>query len=298
MDSKQVIITGASGFVGSNLIPFMAGPSMEVIPISRKGTTYTWDSLDTLDFSSKALIHLAGKAHDLKGVSRADEYTDINLGLTIKAFEAFKRSNSEVFIYFSSVKAVASIVEGVLTEEDVFEVDNPYGASKRKAEEYLLSQKLNPSQRVYILRPCMIHGPGNKGNLNLLYQMAKRAIPFPFAAYENERSLLGVDNLNEVIWGLLTQKPEGGVYNLSDDGYISTNEIYTLMGEVLAKKVLLLKISKPLITLIGKIGDKTPLPIDSLKIMKLTENYRVSNKKIKVALGWESMPYDLKDNLI
>ena len=143
----------------------------------------------------------------------------------------------------------------------------------------------------------MIHGPGNKGNLNLLYQMAKKRIPFPFAAFSNERSLLGIDNLQEIVKGLIETKPESGIYNLSDDGYISTNSIYKTMGEVLSKKLILLKIPKAFINLIGKVGDISPLPIDSLKIMKLTENYRVSNGKIKKALNWEKLPYSLKDNL-
>lgn len=294
---NKVIMTGASGFVGSNLMPFLNDHKIDVVPINRNGTNVTWDTLDTISFSSKAIIHLAGKAHDVKNVSKVDEYTKINLGLTITAFETFKRTDAEIFIYFSSVKAVASKVEGVLNEEDLFEVDNPYGESKRKAEEYLLSQELGPNQRLFILRPCMIHGPGNKGNLNLLYQMAKRAIPFPFAAYENERSLLGIDNLNEIIWGFISKKPASGVYNLADDGYISTNQIYSLMGEALGKRLILLRFPKSLVKLIGRIGDKSPIPIDSLKIMKLTENYRVSNSKIKLALGWNKMPYSLEENL-
>lgn len=296
---KKILVTGASGFVGYNLIPFLKS-NYSISTIGRKTSNpdYSWDDLDGIRESSKAIIHLAGKAHDVHGSAKAQDYIDINLGLTKKVFNLFLKSDSEVFIYFSSVKAVASVVEGILKEEDEFQVDNPYGASKRAAEEFLLSKTLKPNQRLYIIRPCMIHGPGNKGNLNLLFQMAKKSIPFPFGAYENERSLLGIENLNHIILSLLEKMPEAGVYNLADDDYISTTEIYRTMGMVLNKKLSIVNTPKSIIKFIGKVGDKTPLPIDSLKILKLTENYRVSNTKIKIALGIKRMPYSLKDNLI
>ena len=298
MSNKSLLISGASGFVGSNLLPFLEKNNYKVSTIGRSHADYTWHNVTSINKTFESIIHLSGKAHDIKGKANESVYSEVNLGLTKLAFEAFQSSNSEVFIYFSSVKAVASIVEGVLLEDDSFEVDNPYGTSKRKAEEYLLAQKLESNKRLYILRPCMIHGPGNKGNLNLLYKMAKFGVPFPFAAFENERSLLGIENLKEVVLALIKEKPESGVYNLSDDGYISTSDIYLAMGDVLNKKLTLLKTPKFLINMLGKFGDFSSIPIDSLKIMKLTENYRVSNQKIKNALGWEKMPNDLRENLL
>ena len=296
---SDVVITGASGFVGSNISTHLAKKYC-LHKVSRYiggDNDYTWGQLDSLPIKSRAFIHLAGKAHDLRGESQKQEYIDVNVGLTKCAFEAFKSSESEVFIYFSSVKAVASQVPGVLTENDELDVDTPYGQSKREAEKYLLSQELESNQRLYILRPCMIHGPENKGNLNLLFQMAKRSVPFPFGAYVNERSLLGIDNLKLIIEALISQKPLSDVYNLADDEYVSTSGIYSQMGEVLGKSLYIWAVWPWVINGIGKIGDVLPLPIDSLKIMKLTENYRVSNSKIKLALGWSKMPFSLIDNL-
>lgn len=296
---KKVLISGGSGFVGKNLIPILK-KSNELISITRlkiNSSEVLWDNLDSYNESFTSFIHLAGKAHDLKNASQAQEYMDVNVGLTKKAFEVFKRCEGETFIYFSSVKAVASSVSGILKENDEYKVDNPYGRSKKAAEDFLNAQELSNNQRIYILRPCMIHGAGNKGNLNLLYKMASKGVPFPFGSYKNERSLLGIDNLNEVILGLLDKRPESGVYNMADDDVISTNRIYQIMGDCLNKKAKTWNIPKLLIASIGRIGDYLPLPIDTLKIQKLTENYRVSNEKIKTALGWDKMPSTLEDNL-
>ena len=298
--NKNIIFTGAKGFVGVNLLPILKN-NYEISTVSRTSDfekEYLWSELDKLPRDSKAYIHLAGKAHDVAGTSKADEYFKVNYGLTVKLYEAFKCSNSEVFIYLSSVKAAASDVKGTLLEEDLFVVDTPYGQSKRKAEEYLLSQKLKPNQRVYILRPTMIHGPGNKGNLNLLFSMAKKGIPYPFGAFENERSFLSIYNLSFVIEQLLIQKPNSGIFNLSDDGYFSTVDLYNIMGEILDKKLSILKLPKWFINILGKLGDIIPFfPIDTMKISKLTENYRVSNAKIKQVLDIKKLPIEGRDGL-
>src|SRR5690606_9961467 len=97
--------------------------------------------------------------------------------------------------YFSSVKAVADTVEGVLQEDVVGKPLTPYGKSKLEAEQYLLSQVLPEGKRAFIIRPCMIHGPGNKGNLNLLYKVVEKDVPWPLAAFRNQRSFLSIDNL-------------------------------------------------------------------------------------------------------
>lgn len=88
-------------------------------------------------------------------------------------FDKFLVSNIRDFS-FSSVKAVADTVDNVLDEELIAKPLTAYGRSKREAEEYILNQTLPEGKRLFIIRPCMIHGPGNKGNLNLLYNVVKK----------------------------------------------------------------------------------------------------------------------------
>ena len=99
----------------------------------------------------------------------------------------------------SSVKAAADEINGELTEEIIPKPSTHYGKSKLLAEEYILSKVLPPGKRVYIIRPCMIHGPGNKGNLNLLYQLVRKNVPWPLASFDNKRSFCSIENLCFVI---------------------------------------------------------------------------------------------------
>ena len=143
----------------------------------------------------------------------------------------------------------------------------------------------------------MIHGPNNKGNLNLLYDFVKKGIPYPFGKYKNQRSFLSVENLCFVIKELIENKEiPSGVYNISDDQALSTNELVETMGEVLQKPVRILKIPKLLVRGVSKIGDLLPLPVNSERLQKLTENYVVSNRKIVEAIGKE-FPLSAKEGL-
>src|SRR5690606_27975560 len=106
----------------------------------------------------------------------------------------------------------------------------PYGKSKLEAELYLLAQKLPERKRLFIIRPCMIHGPGNKGNLNLLYKVVEKGIPWPLAAFHNERSFLSIDNLSFLIEKMLMHTDlASGVYNFADDDALSTNSLVKLI---------------------------------------------------------------------
>ena len=163
----KVSITGISGFVGQNLSKFLEDNEHVVENISLRKN---WE----ITPSSDAIIHLAGKAHDTANTSADEEYFQINTELTKKIFQEFLDSEIKDFIYFSSVKATADSVDGILNEDNISNPKTPYGKSKLLAEEYLLSKKLPENKRLFIIRPCMIHGPGNKGNLNLLYKFVEK----------------------------------------------------------------------------------------------------------------------------
>jgi len=289
----RLTATGVSGFVGQNLKKYIEDVVTNcLIGVSRKPAgeeiiSYKELKTDVWNQTS-AFIHLAGKAHDLKKTSEDKEYFEVNTELTKKFFDQFLESQCETFIYMSSVKAVADEVEGILEESVIPNPITAYGKSKLAAEEYINNQKLPEGKRVYILRPCMIHGPGNKGNLNLLYNFVSKGIPYPFGKYKNQRSFLSVENLCFVIKELIenTSIPSG-VYNIADDKTLSTKELVTTIGHIINKPAKILNTPKFLVHLIAKVGDVLPLPINSERVQKLTENYCVSNAKIKKAIGKE-----------
>jgi nucleoside-diphosphate-sugar epimerase len=278
----KLLITGANGFVGKNLVSSLRPMNADIVELGRK---------ELADISPKTFvdgsicIHLAGKAHDLKKSSNPSDYELINFDLTRELYNNFLLSDAKVFIFISSVKAAADQVNGVLTEDHVPNPKTDYGRSKLKAEQYIQSQPLPEGKSYFILRPCMIHGPGNKGNLNLLYQTVKRGIPYPLAGFKNKRSFLTVQNLCFVIKELIIRSDiPSGVYNVADDEALSTNEVVSILSSSLGKSSKLWKISPGLIKFIAMIGDSLHLPLTTERLNKLTEDYVVSNKKIKIQL--------------
>jgi nucleoside-diphosphate-sugar epimerase len=300
----NILLTGSSGFIATNLYNnFHKDYSLLGLDITTQGefpasTVYSWKQLDQLP-PVNTIIHLAGKAHDTKNTSNPQSYFDINLGLTQKIFDYFLESDAEKFIFFSTVKAVADSVEGEYLTEDIEpNPQTPYGQSKHEAEKYILSKKLPAGKKVYLLRPCMIHGPGNKGNLNLLYSIVKKGIPWPLGAFENKRSFLSIDNLSFVIRQLIEKDIEPGTYQVADDEPLSTNQLFSIIAESLGKKPRVYNISRGLIKSIAKTGDLLHLPLNTERLKKLTESYVVSNSKLKAALGIDNMPVSAKDGLV
>lgn len=289
----KILVTGASGFVGQNLVK-QDGREFECQPLSLRNT-----EISALDLrNSDVLIHLAGKSHDIKKISNADEYYQVNAELNKKVFDAFLASDAKVFITLSSVKAAADEVQGELTEEHIANPITHYGKSKLLAENYILSKVIPEGKRVYILRPCMIHGPGNKGNLNLLYKLVSSGVPWPLGEFENRRSFCSIDNMLFIIKELIERDDiASGIYNVSDDEPLSTNELIDLIAESQNRKPKIWKLSKGFVEWIAKMGDKLHLPLNSERLQKLTESYVVSNEKIKKALG-KPLPVSSKEGLL
>ena len=284
----MIFLTGSSGFVGTSFLKYFKN---EVLKVSSRNNESNVED-------AKIIIHLAGKAHDLKNTSTPDEYYQVNTELTKKVFDAFLASNAKVFITLSSVKALADEVDGELTEDHIPNPITHYGKSKLLAEQYILSKELPEGKRVYILRPCMIHGPGNKGNLNLLYKLVSKGIAWPLGTFDNNRSFCSIDNLLFIIKELIDREDiPSGIYNVADDEPLSTNKLISLIADSKSKKPSIWNISKGLIELMAKIGDFLKLPLNTERLQKLTESYVVSNKKIKEAIG-KPLPVSSREGLL
>jgi nucleoside-diphosphate-sugar epimerase len=281
-------LTGSSGFVGNSVLNYFGADC--IIPYKR-------GDIFKIDFAL-AVIHLAGKSHDLKNNSKSDEYYHANTELTHKVFDAFLVSDAKVFITLSSVKAVADEFEGELIEEVLPNPITHYGKSKLLAEQYIFSKEIPVGKRVYVLRPCMIHGPGNKGNLNLLFRMVSKHIPWPLGAFENKRSFCSSENLMFIIKELINREDiPSGIYNIADDEPLSTNEIIGLIAQSQNRKPWIWQIPKGFIEFVVGLGDKLHLPLNTERLQKLTSSYVVSNTKIKSAIG-ESLPLSSREGLL
>ncbi len=324
---KKILITGHTGFVGTNLVgAFASGGSVFGLDVPGPPgmlppeNTCTWDRLDDLP-DADTIIHLAGKAHDTANVSDQQEYFEVNLGLTRRIFDHFLESESQTFIFFSSVKAVADTLHNtVLSEDHAAEPQTPYGRSKLAAEQYIAEklgapeehpspgndhQSLPPKgiktgtkeKRVFILRPAMIHGPGNKGNLNLLYNTIRRGLPWPLGAFDNLRSFTSINNVIYVVRRIMNESVAPGTYNLADDEPLATNELVRLIAASAGRKAHIWNIPPLLIKTAARTGDLLHLPLNSERLKKLCENYVVSNLKIKNALRIDALPTKAREGM-
>ncbi|MFZ2284915.1 MAG: NAD-dependent epimerase/dehydratase family protein [Lutibacter sp.] len=296
----KIAVTGATGFVGTNLLPYLQNAGYTTLGVSRNPSeneiSYGALSEETWN-NANAMVHLAGKAHDLKKTSNESEYFEVNFEFTKKLYDQFLASDARQFIYISSVKAVTDSVDGILSEDEVPNPFTAYGKSKLMAEAYIMAN-LPANKKVYILRPCMIHGPGNKGNLNLLYSLVSKGFPWPLGAFENQRSFLSIENFCFVIKELLSQNNiSSGIYNVADDEPLSTNQLIQLIAVSQNKQAKIFNISKGFISQMAKFGDKLYLPLNTERLQKLTESYLVSNVKIKQAIG-KSFPVNVKEGLL
>jgi nucleoside-diphosphate-sugar epimerase len=298
-----ILITGVTGFVGSNLVSYfkdnaevkLYGHTRNIVVANEKFKNFAIDVIPDCtserldDLGIDCIIHLAGIAHDLSNQFVEADYYKVNFENTVRLYDEFLKSKAKTFIYFSSIKAAVDSINKPLDEEVQPNPVTPYGKSKLKAEEYLKAHATS-KKKYYILRPCMIHGKGNKGNLNLLYKFVKSGIPYPLGAFQNKRSFLNGDNLNFIIDKLLHTSVECGVYNLSDEGSLSTNEVVSVIASTLNKKPRIWNFPAKLIRLLfSAVGKKQMLG-------KLTDSMEVSNRKILTAIG-QSLPVSIDEGL-
>lgn len=292
---NKVAITGSSGFLGGNISLILSQSGCHCFPVKRKTNTSFEDLSSFTECDS--IIHLAAKVHDLKGLARKTDFFDSNLELTKEIYDFFLSSNCQRFIFFSSIAAVTSECNDVLLESDHPEPTTLYGKSKLAAEQYILSKSLPKNKRVYILRPSMVHGPNNKGNLNLLVNIIRKGVPYPLGLFKNKRSFTSVDNVSFVVKELLENEIESGIYNLADDTPLSTESIVRMIGDVNNQKARIWNVPCWIVKLAAHLGDGMKLPFNTVRLSKLTDNYIVSNAKIKAAIGKE-LPVSAEEGLM
>ena len=273
----KILITGSHGFVGTHLVKALEGQH-EIL---------RWDILSEEPLPEvDVVIHLAAKVHDTKHTTTAEEYFRVNTELTKKLYDQFLRSSAQKFIFFSSIKAQDG--------------DTPYAISKREAEECLIKNlefRIKRNKKIYILRPCMIYGKGMKGNLLPLLKMMRHEIPWPLAAFENQRSFVSIDNVTYVVEALITRDVPSGIYPISDDEPMSTNDLVMLIRQCQGRPCRMWSVPRGLVRLLARVGDVIKLPLNSERLKKLTENYVVDNQAIKTALKIPQMPVGIQEGM-
>ncbi len=288
----NIKVTGCSGFIGQHLLSYFEQiDQINLLPCNR--SEYT-----NIDFNQiNGVIHLAGLAHDTQNSNLVDQYYKVNFELTKHVFSQFLKSDASIFIFVSSVKAACDRTSELVDETFEGIPVSAYGKSKRMAEDFILSQVIPSTKKVFILRPSLIYGENYKGNLDLLIKYISSGKSWPLGRFNNRRSFCSINNFSFVIERILLGKLSlSGTYNVSDSESISTNELVKIISKSLCINTKIYHIPKFLINFIALIGDFFPLPLNSVRLSKLTESFMVSNKKLIDALG-EPLPITTENGL-
>jgi nucleoside-diphosphate-sugar epimerase len=292
----KVVLAGASGFIGQNLYHYLVDKKFDIQKLSLRNSNWKIN----INNEANVFVNLIGKAHDHNGLSSEQDFFYANYELTKEVFQAFLDSKACLFVHLSSIAALEEeSYDRILDESKISNSKSPYGRSKRKAEEFLLNYELPEGKKVVIIRPTMVHGPNDKGNLTLLFKMVNKGIPYPLGNFDNERSFLGINNLCFVIENIILkqQQIQSDIYNLADDESISTLKIIKTMANSLNKKPKVLFLPTKFVVFIARIGDRIGLPLNSKRLKKMTSNLVVSNEKIKKALDIKSLPFTAQQGL-
>jgi len=240
----KVILTGATGFVGKALAESLIKSGHEVIALVRTVSTALNPSIKQIQFdltiidrlniksfdTGAILIHAAARAHVMhdSSIDPLFEYRKVNRDATIELAKLASRSGARRFIYLSSIKVNGeqTTCGGVCKAEDLPTPKDAYGISKYEAEQGLLEIAANTRLEVVIIRPPLVYGPGVKGNFYSMMQVVKKGFPLPLGAVNNERSLVALDNLIDLIITCIDHPAAASQVFLASDGEdLSTTEL-------------------------------------------------------------------------
>ncbi|OQW76932.1 MAG: NAD-dependent dehydratase [Proteobacteria bacterium ST_bin11] len=309
---STALVTGASGFIGSQLCQLLKERGYSVRTCSR--TAQGPDNIP-FDFVKMAacpvevcadvdiVFHLAGKAHALaKSHQDAAEYREINTDGTHKLLVAAQLAGVKKFVFFSSVKAVRQVNQQPMDETNKDPARDPYGSSKYDAEQLVLHGDFVPHP--VVLRLSMVYGDTEKGNLPRMIGAIRRGIFPPLAESGNRRSMVHVADVVAAAL-LAAEKPEssGQTYIVTDQQSYSTRQIYDAIRVALGKPPVAWSVPLPVVTGLAKLGDAfgrltgRRFPIDSDSLEKLTSSAWYSSAKIHRELGfqprqtlWKALP--------
>jgi UDP-glucose 4-epimerase len=302
-DRRIVLVTGASGFVGTALCPALErqGWTARKASTSRSGPEWSYvqrreghyDWLEHLQ-GCAAVVHLAGRAHVTLRMAGDDDaaYLEINADATFDLAYAAAAAGVSRFVFISSVKVNGEGQPFAYTEDDVPSPEDSYGRSKWAAERGLIEISQSTGMELVILRLPLVYGPHVRANFLRLMQWVDRGVPLPFASVYNRRSLLGVDNLTDAIYACLEVSAAAGrTYFVSDQEDVSTPELIELLASVLGRKPRLWSIPKPLFQL------STVTSIGAYTMKRLTASLTVDSSRISSELGWRP-PNSLRAGLV
>lgn len=295
---NKLLFTGASGFLGFNLIPLLQKEyDIKTLGLSDKDDFNVNMAADIPDFKNESfdvVLHAAGKAHSVpKTEEEKKVFFDVNYQGTVNLCKALEKSGVPKAIVFVSTVAVYGREYGDKIEETHPLIgDTPYALSKIQAEEYLIEWCSKHNVKLGIIRPSLIAGPNPPGNLGAMINGIKTGKYLSIGGGKAQKSVLMVEDIARFFPALVEK---GGIYNVCDDTHPTFSQLEIIIAKQLNKKKPT-SIPYGLANIMAKVGDLlgNKAPINSLKLKKITESLTFSNERAKRELNWQ--PLSVLDN--
>ena len=299
----RIAVTGATGFIGSHLVPGLVEKGYVVRAAVEPGTgdaisegrifpvdISTGDGMPEFLSGADVVIHLAARNHVLKETEKDPlaAYRKVNVEGTRNVVLAAAASGAKLLIHFSSVKAMAEGSNEVLDENSPCRPITPYGISKLESEEVVLQEVGRSRMRAVVIRLPMVYGPRNKGNLPRMIRWADRGFPFPLFQPDNLRSMVYVENVVSGVIALIGKAHDGATtYILKDTEDYSTRRIFSAICRELGKPPRYLSVPAS-VSWFGRLLSED--------FRKITESFRVRATKIDKEIGF-APPYSLEEGI-
>lgn len=304
----NILVTGGTGFIGSHLLPVLYKQNLQITLAIRHHLSNEFNlpykivevgEIDENTDWTKALkevdtvIHLAARAHQLndRAINPEAEFLRTNCEGTRTLVKAAIASGVKNFIFISSIGAMTTLSEDIITDEYPCRPDSPYGRSKLQAEEGLIELCQNSPMTWTILRPTLVYGAGNPGNMERLMKLIKTGFPLPLGSINNRKSFVYVGNLVDAIITCINHpNAKNQTFIVSDGEDLSTSELSRRLGKALGKSPLLLPVPPELLRLTTKLLGKADIGD------RLSGSLQVDSNKIQQMLDW-TPPYTVDQGL-
>jgi nucleoside-diphosphate-sugar epimerase len=316
---KSVLITGATGFIANHLIPLLIKQDWLIKTVIRSEShqlparvnPVNVGSIDgTTDWRNilqgiNTVIHLAARAHILQeqAFNPEAEFFKVNTEGTANLVKQSIEAGVKHFVFISSIGAMATISNQPLTENSPCQPDTPYGRSKLQAEQALINLASQSSMTWTILRPTLVYGSGNPGNMERLIKLINRGLALPFGLVNNRRSFVYVGNLVDAIATTLTHpKATNQIFLVSDGQDLSTPELIRKIAYHMRRPCNLLPVPPSLLKLVGYLGDtiqnlsQKPISLNTSTIDRLLGSLFIDSSHIQTTLKWQP-PFSIDQGL-